>query len=294
MDRAYRILTIYNRLLQHKEVNKKSLVLELETSARTIQRDIDDIRHFLYETKLLGNVENEIIYDYKSETYRLEQHKNENINFMYDILTSLYFTTPTISSAFQQYLKLLIAKHHTNTQNKLSKFLNYFDIDENKSNYTPISVVTQALNENKFLQYNKTLLLPLSMFYQFSRVYLVYLRDNDIYMNDINNMKLLLSNKSFSEQDKGKAQQYVTFELTKEVWLEIHKSYDVHLIESYDDYLLIVTFKMTQIEAIQLCFMYRSNIRIISPHDLKTSVIEELLLLQATYLNQSITNTLKE
>ncbi|MFF5908641.1 putative DNA-binding transcriptional regulator YafY [Staphylococcus cohnii] len=46
MDRAFRILTIYNRLLQHKAVNKKSLTLELDTSPRTIQRDIDDIRNF--------------------------------------------------------------------------------------------------------------------------------------------------------------------------------------------------------------------------------------------------------
>ncbi|WP_260841317.1 HTH domain-containing protein [Staphylococcus cohnii] len=51
MDRAFRILTIYNRLLQNKSVNKQSLILELDTSPRTIQRDIDDIRNFLYESK---------------------------------------------------------------------------------------------------------------------------------------------------------------------------------------------------------------------------------------------------
>ncbi|WP_231635426.1 HTH domain-containing protein [Staphylococcus carnosus] len=51
MDRSFRILTIYNRLLQHKAVNKKSLTLELNTSPRTIQRDIDDIRNFLYESR---------------------------------------------------------------------------------------------------------------------------------------------------------------------------------------------------------------------------------------------------
>ncbi|WP_240621109.1 hypothetical protein [Staphylococcus devriesei] len=53
MDRAFRILTIYNRLLQHKVVNKKSLTLELKSSARTIQRDIDDIRNF-YMKQMIG------------------------------------------------------------------------------------------------------------------------------------------------------------------------------------------------------------------------------------------------
>ena len=73
LDRSFRILTIYNRLLQHKAVNKKSLTLELNTSPRTIQRDIDDIRNFLYESKSWISTKNEITYDYKSESYRLEQ-----------------------------------------------------------------------------------------------------------------------------------------------------------------------------------------------------------------------------
>lgn len=33
-------------------------------------------------------------YDYKSESYKLEQNKSENMYFMYDILTALYLTTP--------------------------------------------------------------------------------------------------------------------------------------------------------------------------------------------------------
>ncbi|PTF17066.1 transcriptional regulator, partial [Staphylococcus devriesei] len=42
------------------------------------------------------------------------------------------------------------------------------------------------------------------------------------------------------------------------------------------------------IEAIQLCFMYRSNVRVISPSNIKDEVINELLLLQTTYLKQHI------
>ncbi|WP_225526532.1 hypothetical protein [Staphylococcus xylosus] len=45
---------------------------------------------------------------------------------------------------------------------------------------------------------------------------------------------------------------------------------------------------MARLEAIQLCFLYRSNMRIISPPDLREKVIDELLLLQSTYLKQKI------
>lgn len=289
MDRAFRILTIYNRLLQHKSVNKKSLTLELDTSPRTIQRDIDDIRNFLYESQSWISSKNEVTYDYKSESYRLEQEdESENMYYMYDILTALSLTTPKLSPYFYQYLKLLILKHHSNNQNTLLKYLDRFEVNSNKTSNTPTSIVSRALNENKYIQHNESLLMPLSMNYQMFAFHLVYRMNNEIFMDDINKMNLSLSNKQFDVQHKEDTQIYITFEIAKDVWLKVHRYYQIYVIENYDEHYLIVTFKMTRLEAIQLCFLYRSNIRIISPPDLREAVIDELLLLQSTYLKQQI------
>ncbi|COY83017.1 MULTISPECIES: HTH domain-containing protein [Staphylococcus] len=288
MDRAFRILTIYNRLLQNKSVNKQSLTLELETSPRTIQRDIDDIRNFLYESKSWISAPKEITYDYKSESYKLEQNKSENMYFMYDILTALYLTTPKLSHYFYQYLKLLIVKHHSGHRTALLKYLNRFEIDKNQASISSSSLAVQAMNENKYLHYNQKLLLPLSMYYQMYAFHLVYRMDNEIYIDDINQMNLSLSEKSIDIQEKPKVQTYITFEISKAMWLKMHRYYQIHVIEKFDAHYLIVTFKMTRVEAVQLCFMYRSNIRIISPPDLREQVIDELLLLQSTYLKQQV------
>ncbi|WP_210124158.1 HTH domain-containing protein [Staphylococcus sp. GDK8D64P] len=288
MDRAFRILTIYNRLLQNKSVNKQSLTLELETSPRTIQRDIDDIRNFLYESKTWISTSKEITYDYKSESYKLEQDKHENMHFMYDILTALHLTAPKLSHYFYQYLKLLILKHHSSNRIALLKYLDRFEIDKNQTSISPTSLVVRAMNENKYLQYNQKLLLPLSMYYQMHAFHLVYRMNDEIHIDDINQMNLSLSDKSVDTQDKSKVQTYITFEISKDVWLKMHRYYQIHVIEKYDAHYLIVTFKMTRLEAIQLCFMYRSNIRIISPPDLREQVIDELLLLQSTYLKQQV------
>ncbi|XVL44788.1 hypothetical protein ABLW00_06195 [Staphylococcus equorum] len=80
--------------------------------------------------------------------------------------------------------------------------------------------------------------------------------------------------KQFDVQHKENTQVYITFEIVKETWLEIHRYYNIHVIENYDEHYLIVTFKMARFEAIQLCFLYRSNIRIITPPDLKDEAIE--------------------
>lgn len=288
MDRAFRILTIYNRLLQNKSVNKQSLTLELETRPRTIQRDIDDIRNFLYESKSWISAPKEITYDYKSESYKLEQNKSENMYFMYDILTALYLTTPKLSHYFYQYLKLLIVKHHSGNRTALLKYLDWFEIDKNQTGISSSSLVVQAMNENKYLQYNQKLLLPLSMYYQMHAFHLVYRMNDEIHIDDINQMNLSLSDKQFEAQYNIDSHTYITFEIAKDVWLKMHRYYQIHVIEKYDAHYLIVTFKMTRPEAIQLCFMYRSNIRIISPPDLREQVIDELLLLQSTYLKQQV------
>ncbi|CAC5926517.1 HTH domain-containing protein [Staphylococcus epidermidis] len=267
MDRAFRILTIYNRLLQNKSVNKQSLTLELDTSPRTIQRDIDDIRNFLYESKSWISAPKEITYDYKSESYKLEQNKSENMYFMYDILTALYLTTPKLSHYFYQYLKLLIVKHHSGHRTALLKYLERFEIDKNQTGISTSSLVVQAMNENQYLQYNQKILLPLSMYYQMHAFHLVYRMNDEIYIDDINQMNLSFSEKSVDTHEKSKVQTYITFEISKDVWSKMHRYYQIHVIEKYDAHYLIVTFKMTRIEAIQLCFMYRSNIRIISPPD---------------------------
>lgn len=112
--------------------------------------------------------------------------------------------------------------------------------------------------------------------------------NDEIYIDDINQMNLSFSEKSVDTHEKAKVQTYITFEISKDVWSKMHRYYQIHVIEKYDAHYLIVTFKMTRIEAIQLCFMYRSNIRIISPPDLKEQVIDELLLLQTTYLKQQV------
>lgn len=49
MNKAQRLLTIYTRLLNNQGVNKMNLSDELEVDERTIQRDIDDIRNYLFD-----------------------------------------------------------------------------------------------------------------------------------------------------------------------------------------------------------------------------------------------------
>lgn len=71
-----RVLDIYSRLLNNKEVNRKKLAKEYEVSERSIHRDISDLRNFLVSTNSLS----EIIYDDKNDSYILRNEDNQKLN----------------------------------------------------------------------------------------------------------------------------------------------------------------------------------------------------------------------
>ncbi|PUZ21324.1 HTH domain-containing protein [Staphylococcus chromogenes] len=289
MDRAFRILTIYHRLLQNKKVNKKSLALMLNTSTRTIQRDIDDIRNFLYESEHWLNTQYEVKYDYDLESYTINHYKNENLYYMYDILTKLYVTMPTISYPFYRYLKELINKHHSNHQNELYQYLDKFIVDSDIPSVSNLAITTQAINTKNYLLKDKENILPITLNYNNYGFYLTYLMEGHLLRTNVGHLNIQTSNKSFKEEDITDERTQVTLEMTKDIWKDIHLYYENYIIEKYFKNLIVVTIEdMLPYEAIQLCFNYRSQVRIISPLDLREIVIDELLLLQSIYLKQRI------
>lgn len=289
MDRAFRILTIYHRLLQNKKVNKKSLALLLNTSTRTIQRDIDDIRNFLYESEHWLNTQYEVKYDYDLESYTINHDKNENLYYMYDILTKLYVTMPTISYPFYRYLKELINKHHSNHQNELYQYLDKFIVDSDIHSVSNLAITTQAINTKNYLLKDNENILPITLNYNNYGFYLTYLMEGNLLRTNVGHLNIQTSNKSFKEEDITDERTQVTLEMTKDIWKDIHLYYENYIIEKYFKNLIVVTIEdMLPYEAIQLCFNYRSQVRIISPLDLREIVIDELLLLQSTYLKQRI------
>lgn len=67
----YRILMIYNLLLNGKKLAKNELALQFHVSDRTIQRDFNEIKNFLHT---LGD-EQKLLYDKKHNVYYLQQNQ---------------------------------------------------------------------------------------------------------------------------------------------------------------------------------------------------------------------------
>ncbi|MEB5677418.1 hypothetical protein MXE80_10185 [Mammaliicoccus sciuri] len=82
----------------------------------------------------------------------------------------------------------------------------------------------------------------------------------------------------------------ITVEIDKSVWSYIRKKHSIDLIEKYAKDKLIVKMDISDDDAFDLSFIYRSKIRTISPDNLKNFIIMGLLMLNETYLRQCINN----
>lgn len=72
-DKIERVLGIYTKLMNGCLISKAEEAVNYGVHARTIQRDIDDIRNYLEnESERVGCI-NSVIYDHISKGYRLEQ-----------------------------------------------------------------------------------------------------------------------------------------------------------------------------------------------------------------------------
>lgn len=98
MEQAFRVLNIYDKLLKNETVNKLELATEFNVNPRTIQRDIDNIRHYLYESTLHSDLELQIQFEQSKNSYFIKRspkysHQDDlRVQVTYEMTFKLYET----------------------------------------------------------------------------------------------------------------------------------------------------------------------------------------------------------
>ncbi|HDJ6669642.1 TPA: HTH domain-containing protein [Staphylococcus aureus] len=292
MDRSHRLLTIYTRLLQNKYVNKYELTKELNSSSRTIQRDIDQIRNYLYETDDWYGHKKNVIYNYKNESYSLENIQTINNNALFYILAVLLTINNEINDELYQYLKHMISTFHSDYKTELLKLIDKKHIEQDELLFFNLSAIGKALYMKKTIHLKELdiIVSPITLKYEMGSFYLIYQYKDQHHKLNIEHEILEMKSKTMAPINPLEQLESITVEIDKSVWVFIRKNYPIDLIEKYAKDKLIVKMKMSYDDALNLSFIYRSKIRIISPDNLKNSIITELLMLNETYLRQSINN----
>ena len=71
--KSVRLLSIYKRLCEGKAIHKEVEAARYGTTTRTIQRDIDDIRAFLVEERMMEADTHVVVYDKNKQGYFMRE-----------------------------------------------------------------------------------------------------------------------------------------------------------------------------------------------------------------------------
>ena len=165
MEKEIRLLELYTTFIRGGSVSKSEAALKYQVNERTIQRDIDDIRAFLYMQNSEGNGLDEIIYDKKLKRFRLETSKPKYLTKeqVLSVCKILLDSRAFVKSDMEDILDTIVGICQDNEDRKIIKSLinnekyHYFELKNSRVNLNDIWKIGNAIyHHNKIeIQYNK-------------------------------------------------------------------------------------------------------------------------------------------
>lgn len=164
VSKTTRVLSIYNKLLNGKRVNKSEEANNFGVNERTIQRDIDDIRKYLeYEYGNDGLVD-EINYDYIDKGFYLEKiHKSKLSNseilaICKILLDSRAFTHKEIKRLIDNIVSCCTIKSEEKIVKRLisNEQYHYIELQHKSEFLDTLWQAGKAINEMKYIEISYT------------------------------------------------------------------------------------------------------------------------------------------
>lgn len=159
-DKSSRILSIYSKLMSGQIVNKTVEAQNFNVNERTIQRDIEDIRHHLEQEMIMSGKINEVVYDRTHKGYRLNQvHTmqltNEEILAISKILLdSRAFRKDEMMSILRRLIGCCVPQHNRKLVDRLlaNESFHYIELKHQQSFLANMWEIGQAIQSNQYIE----------------------------------------------------------------------------------------------------------------------------------------------
>lgn len=288
MNRAQRLLILYSRLVKNQHVNKEKIANEFGVHPRTIQRDIEDIREYLSDSNE-HFYRQEIVYSHANNAYSISnnQSKMDSLPFQM-LLLHLYYHSPIMHKPIYDTLKLIINESFTHDASILLSIMNKFNVIKPNINYKIIMTLHKAIEHH--LKVNITTeegiiedITPIKLKCIHHSFYLTYEKDTLQFKMNFLNIQAV----QIVDQCTTPTTLDTTLEMTKTLWHQLKDIFSVSLIETISDDKIIVTFKMTVDEMIEVLLLHSPQVRLIhSSHN--EQFFNHLIRLNQVYFTQEI------
>lgn len=159
-DKTQRILYLYEKLLRGEVLYKAQVAQKFGVNEKSIQRDIEDIRIYLWDRKAEGEIENDIIYDREYRGYRLEREEQirlsnaEILAVTKILLDSRAFTKDEMMSLLERFVTCCAPPENQKMVNELisNEKFHYIEPHHGKVFIDKMWEIGQAIYQSQYIE----------------------------------------------------------------------------------------------------------------------------------------------
>ncbi|PHK49002.1 hypothetical protein [Staphylococcus edaphicus] len=270
MEKPERFLYIYTRLINGKTINKETMSQKLDVNMRSIQRDISDINHFIYEDQEWNGLDGEVVYDHSIKRHRLEIG---SYNFKNNRLLNLIFRMKGFNPVIHEDTYNLIRAMNVNSNlaEKLlfNKLLSQFKILREGNESTLIYKIQLAIENNykisiKLNDSDILCVIPIYVRYFSNLYWMTYLQDGEIFTLDLSTIIDVNQTSQVFERSVISEIKPVTILVKDDMWEEIKRQF-VILDTQPSNQGRLVNLIISKEESLQLAYEYPQSVILLHP-----------------------------
>lgn len=285
MDKATRVLTLLTRLLNDDVVNTFEFSRIAGVSSKSIQRDINDLNNFFYESDYWNNKHTKVVYSRNLDGYQLSNGSySKNSLALLSLLITIKSLTPILHNNVYNLFLDEISKNRLEDKFVLKSVLNHFNIRPDILPGEHLMTLQKSIAKKLMVRITldkKIVIKPLSLIYMHYDYWFTYEYQNNIYtikVRDILDIRLLES-----KFDETKNNKPFKFEIDKSIWKQFEQQYSIQKILKNEGNKIITEVSCTDLDAYYIAYQLAPLARMLAPKSYINSFIDRLETIKGLY-----------
>lgn len=285
MDKATRVLTLLTRLLNDDVVNTFEFSRIAGVSSKSIQRDINDLNNFFYESDYWNNKHTKVVYSRNLDGYQLSNgsYSKNSLSLLSLLITIKSLTSILHNNVYNLFLDE-ISKNRLEDKFVLKSVLNHFNIRPDILPGEHLMTLQKSIAKKLMVRITldkKIVIKPLSLIYMHYDYWFTYEYQNNIYtikVRDILDIRLLES-----KFDETKNNKPFKFEIDKSIWKQFEQQYSIQKILKNEGNKIITEVSCTDLDAYYIAYQLAPLARMLAPKSYINSFINRLETIKGLY-----------
>ncbi len=286
LDKATRVLSLLTRLLNGDVVNKSEFSNIANVGEKSIQRDINDLNMFFYESDYWNNKNTKIVYSRSLDGYVLSNgsYSADSLALL-SLLIKIKSLTPMLHKSVYNLFLDNISLNRIEDKYILKSVLNHFNLRSEPLPGIHLMNLQECITKGLKVRIEldeKLVVKPLSLMYMHYDYWLTYEYEAKIHTVKVQDIKSVYILEASTYENVPNLQP-VKFVIDVSIWDQFKQQFSIKEILEYKDNKIIVLVSCTELDSYYIAYQLAPLARMLGPQAYIDAFINRLDKIKHTY-----------